>query len=252
MFDALAKPEFAAFANHLVFLARHRGTLRVEDDGYWIDGACPALSCWIPGPGVDRLPASCSAVRLAPWTEKEWSSMLVQAGYAAAERLTYLELERLVPVERRVDAAVSIDFACDAAGLREFAAVQAAGFATGRVDIDAWWEPFFLRVALANQCEDDQTFYLARVDGRAASTTLAVRGAGVTGIYAVATRPEHRCRGLAHALLERAATDSARTHGLERVILQAMTGSYPETYYRKLGFRSICELQVWRLKDAAP
>ena len=246
MFDALAKPEYAAFANHLVFLARHRGTLRAEADGFWLDGVSDDLSCWAPGPGIDRLPTSRPVVRLTPWASPEWPAILTHAGYLGAERLTYMELERLASPVRPVAADVVIDVARTDRALREFAAVQAAGFATGQAAIDEWWAPFFERMALANQFAADQSFYVAHVGGRAASTTLAVRGAGVTGIYAVATRPAHRCRGLAQALLERAATDSASSHGLERVILQAMTGSYPETYYRKLGFRSVYELQVWR------
>ena len=245
MLEAFENPGFAAFDNHLAFLGKHRGRLVADGSGWTLHGASPALSCWTPSPGLIDVPPDCAAVRLGPWCGPDWEDRLTAAGFRPAERLAYMELDRLGS-EPRTAADVAIDVARTDAALREFAAVQAAGFATGDAEVDGWWTPFFTEIALANGLDADQSFYVARVGGHAAATTLVLRGAGVAGIYAVATRPEYRCRGLAHALLARACTDAATGHRLERVILQAMAGSYPERYYAKLGFRQTYALTVWR------
>ena len=248
MLEAFENPGFAAFGNHLAFLGKHRGRLLADAGGWTLHGASPALSCWTPGPGHVDIPRECTTVRLGPWCGTDWDDRLTGAGFRPGERLAYMELDYL-GTEPRTASDVEIDVARTDTSLRHFAAVQAAGFATGDAEIDGWWTPFFAEVALANGLDADQSFYLARVDGHAAATTLVVRAAGVAGIYAVAARPEFRCRGLAHALLARACTDAATGHRLERVILQAMAGSYPERYYAKLGFRQAYALTVWRRTD---
>lgn len=147
---------------------------------------------------------------------------------------------------RTAATGVEIEVARTEPALREFAAVQAAGFADADGSIDAWWAHHFVHAALANRSDPGQTFYLARVGGSAVGTTLVVRAAGVAGIYAVATMPGFRCRGVARALLDRACLDATHSHGMSRIILQAMKGSYAESYYAKLGFRQLYELAVWR------
>jgi len=249
MIESFGGPEFAAFANHLAFLAQHRGELRSDPTGIWIDGASPALTCWTPWPGTVLIPAGCPAVRLGPGADSTWPNRLVAAGFSPAERLSYMELDTL-SVDAKPSRGIHIDIARTDAALREFAAVQAVGFATDDPAVDAWWAPFFVQAALRNQFAGNQKFYLARAGSEPAATTLALRAAGVTGIYAVATHPAYRRRGLARALLHRACADAAGEGEGRRVVLQAMTGSYAEHYYRKLGFRTAYELQVWRRTQA--
>lgn len=250
MLDAHVRPEFAAFGNHLVFLARHRGRMRMDRSGVYIDGAVASLSSYTPWPESSTLPCSLPAVRLAPWSPCDWPARLREAGYGPAERLAYMQSTGSHG-RGEESPEVSIEAARSASALREFAAVQAEGFATGVAEVDGWWAPFFAEQAARNGGDAEQTFYLARVGGTAAATTLVLRAQGVAGIYAVATRPAYRRRGLARALLDRARTDAMAQYGIDRVILQAVSGSYPEAYYAKLGFRCTHELAVWRT-PAAP
>ena len=191
MLEAFERPEFAAFGNHLAFLGKHRGRLNVDASGWTLTGASDELSCWTPRTDTMAVPSWCKAVRLAPWAGAVWDECLPRAGFAPGERLAYMELERLV-LAHRTAGDVTIEVARSGTALREFAAVQAAGFATGDAAVDDWWRPFFTEVALANRLDAEQSFYLARVGDEAAATTLVVRAAGVAGIYAVATRPEFR------------------------------------------------------------
>lgn len=233
------------FANHLAFLARHRGTRRDEPDGVWIDGASPELSTWTPLSSMNALPPALPAVRPGPWATARDLATLRERGYRPGANLSYMERDREPSVPRN-DPDVTVEVARSEAALREFAAVQAAGFLSGSASDDAWWSALFLEMALKSRLDWQQTFYLARVFGEAVACTLVVRESGVAGIYAVATRPPFRRRGLARVLLERACDDAATMYGLARVILQATTGDEPEAYYARLGFTTRYQLAVWR------
>jgi GNAT superfamily N-acetyltransferase len=91
----------------------------------------------------------------------------------------------------------------------------------------------------------DQSLYLLRVDGDPASATLLLRTRAVFGVYAVATKPAYRGRGLASALLAQARWDAAeaaraaRSLGAPRLTLQVVEGSSDaERLYLTLGFRA--------------
>ncbi|MCC7071658.1 MAG: GNAT family N-acetyltransferase [Deltaproteobacteria bacterium] len=246
----LSSPDHALFANHLSFLARHRGNRRDEERGVWIDGASDELSTWTPLGPMSELPAGLPAVRPAPWTAAHDVAVLRERGYHAGSLVSYMERDRDASLAR-VDPAATVEVARSEVALREFAAVQAAGFLSGADGDDAWWAALFTEMALKNRLDPTQTLYVARVGDLAAACTLVVRDSGVAGIYAVATRPQFRRRGLARVLLERASDDAASIHGITRVILQATTGGEPEAYYARLGFTTRYQLAVWR-QAAAP
>jgi hypothetical protein len=127
-----------------------------------------------------------------------------------------------------------------------FAGIQSAGFATGNSETDDWWRAYFTEQARANYDHAAQQFFLGYLDEEEPVTsTLVVRGPGVTGIYAVATVPEHRSIGASATVLEYARR-GALLSDHERVVLQAVSGSYPERYYEKLGFFTRYVSQVWR------
>ena len=72
-----------------------------------------------------------------------------------------------------------------------------------------------------------------------------VRTPGLSGVYAVATEPEYRRRGVSGAVLERVRRDALEC-GFPRLVLQALTDSYAERYYVKLGFLARYVSRVWR------
>lgn len=229
----------AAFENHLAFIAAHRGGLSRDEKGITIESRAAGFSSWIPLLDDASVPPSCKAVRLAPWNGSNWRERLQGEGFAPGETLAYMSLPAAGFPH---STSITVERAEGAEGARRFAEVQMAGFATGDAEVDRWWSAFFIEMATRNIGDDRQSFYLAPQDGEAAACALVVRAAGVAGLYAVATRPQQRGRGLAAALLARAARDS----GSGSIILQAMKGSYAEGYYARLGFVGLHELTVWR------
>jgi len=139
----------------------------------------------------------------------------------------------------------SVEVARGQAAADHFAAVQAAGFATGERASDDWWGAYFVEQARKNITHPAQRFYLGSLDGETVTCTLVVRTPGISGVYAVATRPQHRRRGASMAVLERVRSDAIRS-GFSRIILQAVVGSYAYSYYAKLGFFTRYVSQVWR------
>lgn len=81
------------FENHLLFMAAHRGSVRIEDTDLHIEGPIPSLVSLVPGSPRSTIPDRCPAVRLAPWSGGEaWNGPLDGAGFHRAEALAYMEL----------------------------------------------------------------------------------------------------------------------------------------------------------------
>ncbi len=78
--------------------------------------------------------------------------------------------------------------------------------------------------------------YIGVLDGVAVATSAMVNDSGVAGIYAVATLPEARLRGIGKAMSVAPLLD-ARAAGCLVAVLQASPAGYP--IYRKIGFSEI-------------
>jgi GNAT superfamily N-acetyltransferase len=161
------------------------------------------------------------------WVEER----LTTAGFEPAEVLVHMETAAGTP-GRSVPAEPLRAITSDEEAVA-FADVQSAVFLDDDDPELAWWRKAFREMALRNYREPDQSFYLLRVDGEPASVTLVLRTGLVFGVYAVATKPAYRGRGLASRLLAQARRDAAGG----RLTLQVMEGSDAERLYLNLGFR---------------
>jgi GNAT superfamily N-acetyltransferase len=89
---------------------------------------------------------------------------------------------------------------------------------------------------------DGLRLYQARVDGEPACVLATYDNADDCEIYLVATRSEHRGKGLARRLLHRALLE-AQERGMAISNLQATKLGYP--VYARLGYEPICTLEMW-------
>ena len=80
------------------------------------------------------------------------------------------------------------------------------------------------------------------------ATSALVLDAGVAGIYAVATLPEARRKGIGRMMSMRALLD-ARQQGYRVGVLQASAMGYP--VYKQIGFREVCRYELYLQSHAA-
>jgi GNAT superfamily N-acetyltransferase len=143
--------------------------------------------------------------------------------------------------EAPTDRDVRIDAVEDEATLRTWCRVLCTAFGAPQAFGDAFGE-----AAAAIGLGPDSVFrhFLARVNGEPAATGSLFLGAGVAGIYDVATIPERRRRGLG-AAVTRAAMTAARDCGCRTAILHASSAG--AGVYRSLGFVDVCAIgqHVW-------
>lgn len=86
-------------------------------------------------------------------------------------------------------------------------------------------------------------FFAALSGGEVVATATLFLDCGIGGIHGVATRPEHRGRGLGRAVTLATLLESRRA-GAEAAVLQASPQG--ESVYRKLGFEETCRMAVYR------
>jgi GNAT superfamily N-acetyltransferase len=89
--------------------------------------------------------------------------------------------------------------------------------------------------------------HVARERGQPAACLAALDACGDCGIYAVATRPSSRGRGLASALMRHALAD-ARGRGCTTSSLQSSKIGF--SVYSKLGYRDVSAIDTWECNAA--
>ena len=233
----LPTPEDAALLeNHLAFTRWHRGTEEQDRLGIRIESTIPGFTGFIPlasvdAPGMADLLRAYERVRLVPWSGVDEGD-LTAAGFAPAGALAYLTLADDAPARA---GDLDIEVVDDAAAMEIFTDVQVHGFGATGEEAHRWMG-WLGEANLRNLGHESQVFYVGRRNGEAAGVTLLLQTGSVGGIYAVATLPEHRRRGVSTALLRRA-IDDARARGCQTFALQVAEGSDAHRLYLALGFR---------------
>jgi GNAT superfamily N-acetyltransferase len=95
---------------------------------------------------------------------------------------------------------------------------------------------------------DEASLYVGRVDGEIVGTALGMDVDGVTGVFNVATAPEHRGRGYGAALTARVVRDGLQG-GSKLAFLQSSDVGHG--VYRRLGFRDVEEYLLLTRPDPA-
>lgn len=116
----------------------------------------------------------------------------------------------------------------------EFARVLDQGFGMG--------DEGFARAVEGRFDVPDGHLYLARHQSEPATTAMVIDADGDAGVYAIASVPEARGRGLARNLMARAVCD-ARERGCRTSTLQATKAGFP--VYQRMGYEGIEPFDMW-------
>ena len=139
-------------------------------------------------------------------------------------------------------AGLSIQLAQDDASWHQWSSTMALGFeipSSADFIVDAW----FNLLRLANP--ETTLAYIGWLNGKPVATSLLFLAADVAGIYAVATIPEARRKGIG-AWMTLYPLRQARFMGYKTGILQASEMGL--SVYRSLGFQEYCKINgyLWR------
>jgi ribosomal protein S18 acetylase RimI-like enzyme len=127
----------------------------------------------------------------------------------------------------------------DYSGLKKWCHIKVKGFGQA-----ASLEPALVEwMATDMGLKQPLKLYLGLLDGQPVATSAYFLGAGVAGIYSVATLPEARGRGIGHAMTLRPLVE-ARRLGYRAGVLQASSMGLP--VYRKMGFKEYGRVAGYR------
>jgi GNAT superfamily N-acetyltransferase len=168
---------------------------------------------------------------------------LVARGFSQTDTLAGMALDLLQgipPADRDAEHAAdfSVDEATRAAELAAWSLPFGEGFGM-RPETLAALAP--VSEAVQRDGSGPMRFFLGRSGGRAVSSAMLFLGAGVAGLYGVATVSRARNRGFASAIVN-AAILSAREAGYRVCILHASPMAV--SVYRRLGFVEYCRLRT--------
>ncbi len=85
--------------------------------------------------------------------------------------------------------------------------------------------------------------YVGFAAGEPVATAAIVMGAGVAGVYNVATTPTRQRRGYGEAVMRFALEQARREHGIERSILQSTAQGF--RLYERMGYRTVTTVSVY-------
>jgi ribosomal protein S18 acetylase RimI-like enzyme len=99
-----------------------------------------------------------------------------------------------------------------------------------------------LEVSLTDLHYKAQHRYIGFLDGAPVSTSAMVLDSGLAGIYAVATIPEARRKGIGEIMTVMPLLEAMRS-GYRVGILQASSMGYP--IYKRIGFQDVCKFNLY-------
>lgn len=102
---------------------------------------------------------------------------------------------------------------------------------------------WFQEVFAADAVWDEFVSWVGYVDGEPVSTAATVLGAGVVGVYNVATLPGHQRRGYGEAVMRHALEEARHEHAIERTVLQATSQGLK--LYERMGYRTVTRVSVY-------
>jgi GNAT superfamily N-acetyltransferase len=196
-------------------------------NGPWVVEDSPAA--------VDALPAAIAEVEAAgawPWVQTRSGHHRTQA---AARALGLIHIEHAPGMVMRPGELSEVDVELEVTPIADEEIDEA--IAVLSVSFGAPKE-LFARFSATMRTIPEATWYVGRVDGTTVSTALGFTIDGATGIFNVATPPEHRGHGYGAALTAQAARDGFQA-GSKFAFLQS--SEIGHTIYRRLGFRDVEE-----------
>lgn len=176
-----------------------------------------------------------------PLKHSDWGAFLSELGFSFSDGTPGMAIDLgTFPEVPTIPDGLKIQAVEDKSTMRTWAHVFTIGYG-----MPPAWEGMIFEVWNALGLDFPVRNYLGYIDGEPVSTSTVFYGAGVAGIYDVATLPEARGRGLGTALTLTPLLD-ARQAGYRIGVLQSSEMGFG--VYKRMGFRHLCQIENFYLK----
>lgn len=229
---------------HINFLVKHRGVRESFEYGEFIhsDKAEYNMAFPLSKEGLDKTDNKYT-IYLPEWVlineqrELKYNKVGSLTYMVLADEKTKLEINKKIIIKK----------ATSLSGLEDFSIVQGKAFCETEEEFNEWY-PWMRGKNIENLDDNTQSFYVAYENDIPVGVLLCIYNKNAAGIFAVATLPEHRKKGISTTLMERAVSD-ATGNNMTTITLQTSTGGYAHSFYKKLGFEDVFKCCILKAID---
>lgn len=229
---------------HIYFLLKHRGVRESHEYGEFIHSDKKEFNIAFPlsNEGIDKISNSYT-IYLPQWV---LINEQMKLKYIKTGSLTYMVLTDK-KMKLKINKEITTKIAISLSDIEDFSIVQGKAFCETEVEFNEWY--LWMREKNIKNLDDNtQNFYVAYENNIPVGVLLCIYNKSIAGIYAVATLPKYRRKGISTTLIQRA-VDDALCNNITTITLQTSTESYSHCFYRNLGFKNMFECSILKAID---
>lgn len=230
--------------SHIYFLSKHRGLRERLNNIEFIDSEKADYNIAFPlaNEGIEEINKKYT-IYLPQWI---LINEQMKLNYNKIASLTYMVLaDKKTKLETNKN--ITIKRATSLSDIEDFSIVQGRAFCETEEEFNEGY--YWMREKNIENLEDNtQNFYVAYENDKPVSVLLCIYHKNIAGVFAVATLPEHRKKGISTTLIQRAIDDSI-INNIKTLTLQTSTESYAHSFYTNIGFESEFECSILKAID---
>lgn len=223
--------------NHICFLQQNRGSKRNENESIIISSEIDNFDITFLI-NKDITAINSRMVYIPDWTSN--SNALIES--EKISDLTYMSANSNVINDWKTNSAIETKKVLNDSDLELFSIVQSRGFCETDEIYNEWF-PFLRNKNFEGIRFNNQHFFIAYIENKAVGTCLIIDSDNFYGIYAVATLPEHRKKGIATSVMKSALANCLNVK-IQNLTLQTIKNSNAEKLYLHLGFEKDFNCQI--------
>jgi GNAT superfamily N-acetyltransferase len=229
---------------HIYFLSKHRGIRECLEYGEFIhsDKAEYNIAFPLSNEGIDKINKKYT-IYLPQWV---LINDQMKLKYKKIGSLTYMVLND-EKIKLEINKKIIVKRASSLSDIEDFSIVQGKAFCETEEEFNEWY--LWMREKNIKNLDDNtQNFYVAYENEKPVGVLLSIYNKNIAGIFAVATLPEHRKKGISTTLMQ-SAVDDAICNNMTTITLQTSTESYAHSFYRNIGFENVFECSILKFID---
>jgi len=232
--------------NHICFLRQNRGSIRNENENIIISSDVENFDITFL---VNEYPSEFESkmIYLPEWASDS-NEIIENDKITKVADLTYMFANSNILNAWKTNNSIVTKKVTNDSDLELFSIIQSKGFCETKEIYNEWF-PFLRRKNFEGVLFKNQHFFIAYLEDEAVGTCLIVDSHDTYGIYAVATLPEYRKKGIATSVMKSALVNCMNSK-IQNLTLQTMKDSNAEKLYLYLGFKKEFNCQILKNKNA--